>query len=272
MKAKHLSLICAASIAATAIADVTVTSVNEKDGSPWSATYIAGGKVRTENFHGDASYVLWQTGATSMTTVIPSRKSYMVVDAAQVAAQAKQAADAMKQMESQLASLPPQMREMMKKQMPNMGSGKPLIEMKMTKTGKTMSKGGYSCQVIDFTVTGVPAAGEVGQEFCVVDPNKLGIPAGDLQTIKAMAEFTKQMTKDLGQMVGGLPDVFEMGGWPVWTRDKKTNESWVVKSVEKSVNTSFSVPAGYTQEQMGGMNGATQDPNASGKKKKKKNG
>ena len=271
MKATHLTLACAALLAASAAADVTVTSVNEKDGTPWSATYIQGGKVRTENFHGDAAYVLWQQGATSMTTVIPSRKSYMVVDAAQVAAQAKQASDAMKQMESQLASLPPQMREMMKKQMPNMGTGKPLIEMKINKTGKTATKGGYSCQMVDFTVTGVPAAGDVGQEFCVVDPNKLGIPAGDLQTIKAMAEFTKQMTKDLGQMVGGLPDVFEMGGWPVWTRDKKTGESWVVKSVEKSVNTSFSVPADYTQEQMGGM-GGMQDPSAGGKKKKKKNG
>jgi len=267
MKSNGLLIACAALVAASASADVTVTSVSEKDGSPWSATYIAGGKIRTENFKGDATYVLWQQGATAMTTVMPQRKTYMVLDAATVAAQAKQAADAMKQMESQLASLPPQMREMMKKQMPNMGTGKPLIEMKVTKTGKTMTKGGHSCQLVDLAITGVPTAAAMGQEFCVVDPNKLGIPAGDLATIKAMAEFTKQMTKDLGQMVGGMPDLMEMGGWPVWTKDKQTGESWVVKSVDKSVGgVSFVVPAGYTAEQMPSMGGA---PTGGGKKKKK---
>lgn len=264
MKSKAL-LLAGACAALTAAADVTVTTVSEKDGTPWSATYIAGGKVRTENFKGDAAYVLWRTGATSMTTVIPSRKSYMVLDAAQVSAQAKQAADAMKQMEQQLASLPPQMREMMKKNMPNMGTGKPLIEMKVNKTGKTLSKGGYSCQLVDIVVTGVPMAGNVGQEHCVVDPAKLGIPAGDMQTIKAMAEFTRQMTKDLGQMVGGLPDVMDMGGWPVWTRDKQTGEAWMVKAVTSGVNgVSFDVPAGYKQEQMPTMDGMM----GGGKKKK----
>lgn len=249
MKLYALPLACAVLAATTASADVTVTSVSEKDGTPWSATYVSGGKVRTENFKGDAAYVLWQTGAKSMTTVIPSRKSYMTLDAAQVAAQAKQAADAMKQVEQQLAALPPQMREMMKKQMPNMGTGKPLIQMTVTKTGKTMSKAGHTCQVVDVSVTGSPIA--AGQEFCVVDPAKLGIPAGDLATLRAMAEFTKQMTKDLGQIVGGLPDIMEMGGWPVWTKDKTTGNTWVVKSVTNSVSgVSFDVPAGYKQEQM----------------------
>jgi hypothetical protein len=265
MKTKSFVLVCAALACATAAADVTVTSVSEKDGSPWSATYVSGGKVRVENFKGDAAYVLWQNGATAMTTVIPSRKSYMTMDAAQVAAAAKQAADAMKEMEAQLASLPPQMREMMKQQMPNMGTGKPMIQMKITKTGKSMSKGGHNCQMVDFAVTGVPMAGEMGQEFCVIDPNKLGIPADDMQTLKAMAEFTKQMTKDLGQMVGGLPDIVEMGGWPVWTRDKRTGESWVIKAVDKSVSgVSFAVPTGYKQEQMPSMDGM-----GGGKKKKK---
>lgn len=271
MNSKHLMLACATLAMATASADVTVRTVSEKDGTPWSATYIAGGKVRTENFKGDAAYVLWQQGANSMTTVTPARKSYMVMDAAQVAAAAKQAADALKQMDAQMASLPPQIREMMKKNAPNMGTGKPLIEMKLTKTGKTMSKAGHTCQVVDIAITGVPMAGNLGQELCVVDPAKLGIPANDLATIKAMAEYTKQMTKDLGQVVGGMPDVFEMGGWPVWTKDKQTGDTWVLKSVEKTVgDVSFSVPADYTQEQMPSMT----DPAAGqpGKKKKKKSG
>lgn len=264
MKLTALPLACALLAAATASADVTVTTVSEKDGSPWSATYVAGGKVRTENFKGDAAYVLWQTGGSSMTTVIPSRKSYLVMDAATVSAQAKQAADAMKQVEQQLASLPPQMREMMKKNMPNMGTSKPLVEMKVNKTGQTMSKAGHTCQVVDMVVTGIPAAVNAGQQFCVVDPAKLGIPAGDIATLRAMAEFTKQMTKDLGQIVGGLPDIMDMGGWPVWSKDKTTGETWVVKSVTNSVSgVSFSVPAGYKQEQMPTMGAAP-----AGKKKK----
>lgn len=264
MDSRHLSLACAVLAMVAASADVTVTTVSEKDGTPWSATYIAGGKVRTESFKGDAAYVLWQTGSTSMTTVVPSRKSYMVLDAAQVAAQAKQAADMMKEMEAQLASMPPQMREMMKQSMPNMGTGKPLIEMKVTKTGHTATKGGYSCQLVDVTITGAPMAGTMGQEHCVVDPAKLGIPAADMKTITAMAEFNKQMTKELGQMVGGMPDLKSMGGWPVWTKDKQTGDAWLVKSVANSVSgVSFSVPAGYKQEQMPTMDGM-----GGGKKKK----
>jgi len=257
MNAKHLLLAAAALATASATADITVQSVSEKDGSPWSATFVAGGKVRTENFKGDAAFVLWQVGATAMTTVVPARKTYMVMDAAQIQAQLKQAADQMKQVEQQLAGLPPQMREMMKKQMPGMGAGKPLIEMKLTKTGKTMSKAGFTCQVVDLAITGLPMAGPMGQEFCVVDPAKLDIPASDLATLKAMAEFAKQMTKDIGQVVGGMPDVFEMGGWPVWTRDKRTGDAWVFKAVDKGAVSAdkFQVPAGYKQEKMPGMPG-----------------
>lgn len=265
MNAKLLMLAGATLAMAGASADVTVSTVSEKDGTPWSATYVAGGKVRVENFKGDAAYMLWQTGSDSMTTVIPSRKTYMVMDAAQVSAQAKQAADAMKEMEAQLASMPPQVREMMKQQMPNMGTGKPLVEIKVTKTGKTATKGGYSCQLVDVAITGVPMAGAMGQEHCVIDPNKLGIPAADMQTLKAMGEYAKRMTKDLGQVVGGMPDMMEMGGWPVWTKDKQTGESWLVKTVDKSVGgVSFSVPAGYKQEQM-----PTMGDMGNGKKKKK---
>jgi hypothetical protein len=264
MKPNALLLIGATLAMATASADVTVSTVSEKDGTPWSATYVAGGKVRVENFKGDAGYMLWQTGSESMTTVMPSRKSYMVMDAAQVAAQAKQAADAMKEMEAQLASMPPQVREMMKQQMPNMGTGKPLVQIKVTKTGKSATKGGYACQLVDVTITGVPMAGPMGQEHCVVDPDKLGIPAADMQTLKAMGEYAKRMTKDLGQMVGGMPDMMEMGGWPVWTKDKQTGAAWLVKTVDKSVGgVSFSVPAGYKQEQMPTMDGM-----GGGKKKK----
>lgn len=252
MKPNPLLLVCAALAMASASADVTVTTVSEKDGTPWSATYIAGGKVRTENFKGDAAYVLWQTGGSSMTTVIPSRKSYMVLDAAQVAAGAKQAADAMKQMEAQLASLPPQMREMMKQQMPNMGTGRPLIEMKVNRTGRSDNKAGHACQMVEIVITGLPMAGPMGQEHCVVEPGKLGIPAADLETIKAMAVFAKEMTKDLGQMVGGMPDLAEMGGWPVWTKEKRTGASWGLKTVTTGAVAPglFAVPAGYKQEQL----------------------
>jgi len=256
MRSTHLLIVCAALAAGTAAADVTITSVSEKDGSVHSATYVAGGKVRSENFKGDAAYVLWRSGTNALTTVMPARKSYMVMDAAQAAAYAKQAADAMKEMEAQLASMPPQVRDMMKQQMPNMGTGRPLVQMKVTRTGRTMSKGGHTCSVVDVAITGMPMAGEMGQEHCVVDPAKLGIPDADMQTLRAMGEMAKQMTKDLGQVVGGLPDMMEMGGWPVWTRDKRTGEAWTLKAVTSGVSgVSFEVPAGYKQEQMPSMEG-----------------
>jgi YD repeat-containing protein len=246
-------VLLAACFALPAFADVTVTAVNDKDGKPHSVTYIASGKIRTENLQGsEPSYMLWQVGAQQMTVVMPSRKSYMVMDKAQLEAQMKQVNEQMKQMEAQLASLPPEMREMMKKQMPNMGTGKPLIEMKVTKTGKSGNKGGYACQMVDIAITGVPMAGPMGQEHCVVAGDKLGLSSADLNTVKMMAEFAKSLTKELGQVVGGMPDVFEMGGWPVWTREKQSGESYTLKTIDKgAVSASlFTVPAGFKEEKM----------------------
>ena len=259
--------------AGTAAADVTIRAVSEKDGTPWSVTYIAASNVRAENLQPEPSFVLWERGKTQITTVMPSRKSYLVLDQAEVAAQMKQVNEQMKQAEAQMASMPPQVREMMKDKMPNMGSGKPLIELKLTKTGQTATKGGRACKLVDLTITGVPMAGNMGQELCVVAPDSLGIPGGDLETLRQMALFTKEMTKDLGQVIGGMPDLMEMGGWPVWTRDKQSGASWVLKSVERGAvdRSLFSVPAGYTLEKMPSLGSPASGP-AGGKKKKNKYG
>lgn len=275
MKTKHLLLVAVALGAFTATADVTIRSVSEKDGVPWSVTYLSYGKVRVENLQGEASYVLWERGKPQMITVIPSRKTYMVIDKAQVAAQAKAAADQMKQAEAQLAGMPPAIRDMMKKNMPNMGTGKPLIAMKLTKTGQSATKAGRSCKLVDLAITGLPTAGDLGQEFCVVPPESLGIPGADLETLRQMALFTAEMTKDLGAIVGGIPDMMEMGGWPVWTREKKTNGAiWVLKSIDRDAvqSSMFSVPAGYTEEKMPSMGDAMGDQSGTKKKKKKKGG
>lgn len=254
---KRLVLL-AACLALPALADVTVTTVSDKDGKPWSVVYISGGKLRMENLRGaDPSFMLWQVGSQQMTVVMPNKKSYLVMDKAQIQAQMAQLNQQMKQMEAQMASLPPEMREMMKKQMPNMGTGKPLMEMKVTKTGRADSKGGYSCQVVDVAITGMPMAGEMGQQHCVVTGDKLGIASGDIATVRAMAEFSKSLMKDMGQVVGGMPDVFEMGGWPVWTKDKRSGDAWTLKTIDKAAVASsvFAVPAGYKQEKLPTMGG-----------------
>jgi hypothetical protein len=250
------AIVCLAT--AGAAADVTVTTVSDKDGKPWSVVYIAGGKMRTENLRGDqASYMLWQVGSQQMTVVVPGKKTFMVMDKAQIQAQMAQLNAQMKQMEAQLASMPPEMREMMKKNLPNMGTGKPLIDMKVTKTGKSDSKGGYSCNLVDVTITGVPMAGPMGQTHCVVTGDKLGIAADDIKTVKAMADFATSMMKEMGQVVGGMPDVFEMGGWPVWTKDKATGEAWTLKTIDKAAvaATVFTVPAGYKKQDLPTMGG-----------------
>lgn len=249
---KRLVLI-AACLSSVVLADVTVTTVSDKDGKPWSVVYIAGGKIRTENLRGtDPNYMLWQEGAQQMTVVLPAKKTYMVMDQAQVQAQMAQVNEQMKQMEAQLAAMPPEQREMMKKMMPNMGTGKPLMDMKVTKTGKSDNKGGYACQLVDITITGVPMAGPMGQEHCVVTGANLGIAEQDIKTVKAMADFAKSMMKDMGQVVGGMPDVFEMGGWPVWTKDKRTGDAWTLKTIDKGGVSAalFAVPAGYKKQEM----------------------
>lgn len=250
---KRLAALVACFAALPALADFTATTINDKDGKPRTALYVSSGKVRSESFTGaDAGYMLWQVGSKQMTMVMPGKKSYMVMDAAQLAKQMEQVNAQMKQMEAQLASLPPEMREMMKKSVPNMGTGKPLIEIKVSSLNKSDNKGGHACKLWDVTVTGVPMMGPMGQVHCVVPGAEIGVSSADIDTIKAMAEFVKQLTKDMGQFVGGVPDMYQMGGWPVWTKEKSTGESYTLKAIDKSAIAAsmFQVPAGFKQQEM----------------------
>ena len=234
-----------------ALADVTITTATESDKKDFSIFYVAGGKVRMEYAQGpEPTWMLWQSGVPQMTMVMPKKKTYMVMDKAQLDAAAAQANQAMKDMEEQLQSLPPEMRAQIMKNLPGAG-GKPLVELKISKTGRTEQHAGYSCQIVDVTITGIPMVADAGALHCVVPAAKLGIPDADMQTMRAMAEFMKEMTKSVGHVVGNISDPGEMGGLPVWSKDKHDGKSWGISSITKSVDPSvFTVPAGYKQEQM----------------------
>ena len=255
---KHALTLAVALASAATLADTTVTTVTDKDGKPYSVVYIGNGKVRAENLQGaEPSFVLYQTGIKQMTIVMPKRKTFMVMDAEKMKATMSAANEQMQQMQEQLKDLPASMRDQILKNLPNAGGNKPLIEMKVTKTGKSEQHGGYSCQLVDVDVTGIPMMGVVGHTHCVVPADKLNVGGADLATIKAMAAFGKEMTKELGQMVGGMPDLGDMGGWPVWTKDKRTGDSWGVKSVDHAsiAGSMFEVPAGFKEEQMPDLQG-----------------
>lgn len=164
-----------------------------------------------------------------------------------------QLGDAMKQMEAQLADLPPEQRAMMEKMMKDrmpsgMGKAGPP---RRIKTGGSERVGDYSC-----TVRTMYAGDEKIWEVC--SAADAGDAAEALEAFRAMSEFTGSLRESLQQMPFGkmlqLDTPFhamgELEGFPVRVRmyrNGKLFQEQTLKSVSRRDLDAgmFAVPQGY---------------------------
>jgi hypothetical protein len=183
------------------------------------------------------------------------RKAYREMDKATMKAMMERAAAAMKQMQADMAKMPPAQREQMEKmmgtKMPGMGAKAP--EFTARDTGKTESAEGRSCRVWHLLRDGA-----IAEELCVVPfasfPGKEDVE----RSFKALSEAFA----GLASAVPGAGDPSKarnsINGYPVRTRiyheGKPAWESLLKSWTEQSLPAStFEVPAGYRKEQMPGM-------------------
>jgi hypothetical protein len=258
MKFRILASAVALALAGTAQADVTVEMVYQKSGESASTLMISGGKawMNSSDKGAEQSWSIWD-GAKFISGV-PAQKIYMVLDKQTAAETGKQVNEAMKKVDKMFANLPPEMRKQMEAAMKKQGGGAPgsnpggmaggmIPKAVVTRTGKRDNVGGKSCEIVDWKMGEMAA-----MEFCVVGVNQLGIPASDIQTIKAMTAFVRSMTQQMGGgAIGAMPDPDELGGYPIRTVDKKTKRTQILKSVTQSADRSkFSIPAGYREQKI----------------------
>ncbi|MGB5469815.1 MAG: hypothetical protein WBM64_05310 [Woeseiaceae bacterium] len=185
------------------------------------------------------------------------KKSYLVMDEAMLDEVSAQISDAMKQMEAELARMPPEQRamveQMMKGQMGGMmgqqDTPPPAPSVKAVGSGKWQSK---TCRKY-----AVFAGPEKTQELCAAKLDD--IDGGDevMQAFRSMAAYITKMTESMPMQVddgmnpGELMD--QIDGFPVHTIDYENGvaarETSVDSITERKLEPGlFTVPEGYRRE------------------------
>jgi hypothetical protein len=188
-----------------------------------------------------------------------SDKSYIVMDEAMLDEVSTQISDAMKQMEAQLANLPPEQRAMMEKMMQGQMQGMmgqhndpaagPRIE--ATGTGRWQS---YDCKNYS-----VYEGAQKTQDICAATLDQLAGGEEMMQAFRRMAVFITKMTESMpmqsndGLNPGELMD--QIGGFPVHTIEYENGQVTAEISLESVTEQDldedlFSAPSDYRRQNL----------------------
>ncbi len=178
-------------------------------------------------------------------------REYMVMDRAAMEEMAQVANDAMRQVEAQLAALPPEQREQMRQMMGGMMQAMAGEQMK-----------------IDYRATGRRGKTELGHcewheilrdgkregAVCLADAGEVGVPAADAELLSSMQGFIQSLLSKLpmvGRMVTDF-DGFDADKIPLIFEDASGRESGRLLSVRKErlSGALFQPPADFRRKSM----------------------
>jgi hypothetical protein len=205
-------------------------------------------KVRIESTNTPENFIIYRADKGVFWMIDGKEKSYTEMTRENIESMTQKMNEAMKKMDEQLAQLPPEQRESIKKSMKAMMPGGGKMTFKKTGMGKA---GAWSCQNYESYSDGAKRA-----DMCLADPKAVGIPDADFKSFKDMTKPFEKLARD---MAGFLPPS-EVEGIPVksvfYKDGKATGESNIksVKSESLSANL-FELPAGLTKREHGHMPG-----------------
>lgn len=246
------------SAASATPADTTLTTTNQfGDSGGTDTVYIADGMVRVDNNQG--GYMLFDSGERTMTMVEPDQKTYMVMTEESLRSMGNAVQQAMQQLESQMANMPPEQREQMRRMMKErmggmMDAGGQAAKPEIVNTGETKTVAGHDCRVVRIMVDGDSTG-----SACMAEFEALGIPAEDRQTIEAMMEFSLALTEQFGEMMPAHMKAMAAQGYPV-EYESRAGGTPIRGSLE-SVATEplsadlFTVPKDYRERSMPNLPG-----------------
>ena len=244
-----------------ASAGVVITSETSQIGGQKkqkSTIYVQDGKIRME-IEGLAHIIMIFDSAKQVVwTLSPERGTYMEMNAnapgtSMSDARQQQLDSAMKKMQDQMASMPPEQRAQMEKMMKSM-TAPPAAATPLTyrSLGTTEKVGPFTCSKYEALRDGKRVA-----EHCTASFDQLHLTAEDTKAFEEMGKFMKSR---MGGRASASPVVEEMKGFPVhsvtYAGDKPDFESTVTSAEHKSVDSSlFTVPSGLKKQDMGSMGG-----------------
>ncbi len=267
MRKSYLSLVAVVALSGQLFAGGVMEMSTKKQGGPVTLSeriYAQGGKLRFDRLDVKGSpqtATLFQNN--EMIVINHADKKFSRINEATLAelgAQMKKASEAMKQMEQQMANMPPEQRAMMEKmmkgKMPGMaGMGsKPLaIRVEATGPGRWES---YSCK--NYTVY---VGEEKTKEVCAVPASEVKGADEFIEAARSMREFFEKF-KDALQMpafanLAKSPDeiVGQIEGFTVHTNEFENGvlkgERFLSSAKEETLSDdTFSPPAGYKEEKI----------------------
>ena len=257
MPMRALTLTALAALSSTLHAGTVMETVSRDLGDPGNATtittYAQDGRLRVEPRPGD-SVMIFKDDV--IYNVNRKDRTYVVMDRATMKRMADQINPALKQMQEQLAKMPPEQRAQMEKMMGGRAAGMMSDEpQEIRKTERTGKASGYPCSYVE-----VHQGGALTDEFCVVSVNALKGSQDLLASAKKMSALMKEMFANLDapwlkDMVSKHADYEKIGGIPVLTRhfaDGKAAHETAMQAIrsESLAASLFDVPAGYAKKDM----------------------
>jgi uncharacterized protein DUF4412 len=215
-------------------------------------------RTQTNDPMGASHVIVFDSGKQTLYIINPAQKTYSELTQADAdrmgGAGRGQMADAMSQMQAQLASMPPEQRAMVEKMMASRMGGAGAgagAKTEFRKVG-TDTAGKWTCDKYEGSQNGQKTS-----EICTVDPSTLGMALGDLQVLQQFSEFFKKM---IPMAAGAVPGIGETGisGFPVKTVNRGPDGSTVTSELTAATRQSFddsvfAVPAGFQKvDFMGG--------------------
>lgn len=227
----------------TATADLTM------EYSDGTAFYLSG---KHAAMGAEDHQVLFEEGNETFIVIDHKRRTWMEMDE-NFGNDMRSAID--EQMKEMLAQLPPEQREMVKRQMQNMpnmmGGAMNMEPPKMTvhKTGKTDKVAGYKCSeaTIDY-------GGMHEEKACIATLDELGLKKSDFDALaSAMASIAKMSGRDNKR--SPMSELDEMGGIPIRSSSGPNDRGHELTRLhrDKVDKSRFEIPDGYRKVSMADM-------------------
>lgn len=261
MKFLGLATIAVMLLCGHAFAGVVITLENKEFGAnllrtEMSQVSIDGRKMRVDQVERGSSFI-FRGDQERLMDIDHSRKTYRFIDKQTMQGAGDQMSQMMKQMEEQLANMPPEQRQMVERMMKGkMGQQAPQMqapqETEVKRTGSRETIHGYPCVKYE-----VWRGGQKVREIWATDWRKAGVKKGTLDVFKDMARFQREMfasMKGAGSQRGGFSEFEKIDGFPILTRDyensKVRSETLFKSAKEKKMDAAiFDPPKGYTEAQ-----------------------
>lgn len=217
-------------------------------------------RLDTEFEEGDTpnASVIFQGDRQILLALDHSRQEVIQFDREALKQVGDQVSLAMKEMEKQMAGLPPEQRkmmeEMMKGKLPTTAPTTPGPSLKVKRTSEQGTTNGYP-----WTKYEVFRDGEKVREHLVAEWSEMEMGDETLDVFEDMAQFMRELTDSMGglmPMENPFEEVSRLNGFPVVSRDFKgervTSEATLqAVSVVDVDPQEFKAPAGYKKTDMG---------------------